>query len=368
MFSIFGSSGRADSPKVQSQKPGVGGSGSASSSSENEIGKTDDGISVEQVESLDNLHDVPDHFQITGTDDSESKKILLNQIHRDHDQSPPSSLTKGYRAMMRNRNQKDSYRHGIDKIRVLLLEKYDQNAVDRFDKHFSYRMWAGKPLTVRALKEFIYYEDKLREGSINIDNIKLRDQSLEHLRDVLSADSNKKEYRILGGGKVPDAAQSREYCFPILPIARSWFATAANDEDLKKGRKVGASESIKVILTLVDNETTKNHVEHLFNAHFSEKIKKGEPLQVMELSSFIEAAIKIRNNESGMLGGLFSAVTTAKNNGEDLTNTIYNFLKGAYHDLGLAAGAAIVLDEERSTNDPIMGLVKGIAAGTLVTT
>ncbi|MBM3856571.1 MAG: hypothetical protein FJ390_01245 [Verrucomicrobia bacterium] len=310
-----------------------------------------------------NLISKPDHYEIKGSLTACTNGELSRELRVEGGTKPPSFLQRGYRAITRTQGQSDAYRNGIENVRELLLQKYDQNAVARFDNHFAYRRWAGKPLTVRAFKVFIAKEEELRQGSVNISTEKSAVRNLEGLKEKLSMD--KKEWRVIGGSKVPSAAKTA-YSFPILPIKRSWFEFSADAEDLKTGREAGISEAKTAILNLIPNETTKKHVDHLFDCHFAEKIKSKEPLTVKELSSFIDAAIKIRNSENGMLGGLYSAVRTANDNGQDAGQAVYNFFKTAYHDLGLAAGAAVVLDQERNANDPIMGLIKGVAAGTLV--
>ena len=311
--------------------------------------------------SLDILGNFSDHFEITGSGDN----ITCKEFRDEEKSQAPSSLRKAYRAMSRTQDQQENYRQGIRNVRKMLREKYDQNAVDRFDKHFCYRMWAGKPLTVRALKVFIEQEDDLRQGGVNVSTLAVGAESLEQLREKLPAEDAKRDYRIIGGGKVPSVAKT-DYNFPVLPITRSWFAATADNEDEKRGREEGIDQARKAILDLIENRTTQKHVEHLFNCHFAAKIEKKETLTVKELSSFIDDAVKIRNNENGMLGGLYSAAHTAQESGDDVTQAVYKFLKNAYHDLGLAAGAAVVLDQERNTNDPIMGLAKGLAAGALV--
>lgn len=331
------------------------------------------GTSVERVSSgdLSFLRDVPDkfnlenlsddigHFQITNVTEGQ---LVFDEVSSDQ---KPTSLQKVYRAMTRDAEQREIYRRGIDQVRTLLLKKYDQSAVDRFDKHFSYRMWAGKPLTVRALKAFMEQEDVLREGGVNISTLGATAKNLEELKEGLPTEHEKRDYRIIGGGKVPSAPKT-DYSFPILPIKRSWFETAANTEDLKKGREAGVEEAKKAILDLIPNETTKKHVEHLFNCHFATKIEKKEILTVEQLSGFIDDAIKMRNNENKMLGGFYSAITTAKNAGEDIVNAAIKFFQEAYHEAGIVAGAAVVANAEAGVNDPITALAKVIAAGTLI--
>lgn len=312
---------------------------------------------------LDELDRLPAHFEITGS----GTEITCKEFRDEEKSQAPSSLRKAYRAMSRTQDQQEHYRQGIRNVRSMLLEKYDQNAVDRFDKHFCYRMWAGKPLTVRALKVFIEQEDDLRQGGVNVSTLAVGAESLEQLRERLSAEDAKRDYRIIGGGKVPSAAKT-DYSFPFLPITRSWFAATADNEDEKRGREEGIDQARKAILSLIKDPTTQQHVEHLFKARFAAKIKSKETLTVTEISGFIDDAINIRNQENGLCGVVYQVANSAKDAGEDTANAVYNFLKGTYHAVGIAAGAAVVLDQERNTNDPIMGLAKGLAAGTLVAT
>jgi len=312
-----------------------------------------------------NLISKPDHYEIKGSLTACTNGELSRELRVEGGTKPPSFLQRGYRAITRTQGQSDAYRNGIENVRELLLQKYDQNAVARFDNHFAYRRWAGKPLTVRAFKVFIAKEEELRQGSVNISTEKSAVRNLEELKEKLPMD--KKEWRVIGGSKVPSAAKTA-YRFPILPIKRSWFEFSADAEDLKTGCDAGIDEAKTAILDLIPNETTKKHVEHLFMWTFAEKIKKQETLTVHELSSFIDKAIQTRDHESGMLGELYSVANSAKDSGQDARQAVLNFLKTTYHAIGVAAGAAVVLDEERSTNDPITALVKGLAAGTLVAT
>ena len=316
---------------------------------------------------LSNLMSKSDHFEIKGSLSSHAGGNSVADVTAQGGDRAPGLLQRAYRAASRNQSQKDEYRRGMENVRALLREKYDQHAVVRFDNHFAYRRWAGKPLTVRAFKVFIQKEEELRQGTVNVSTEKKGVDKLEDLKNKLSVEKDKQEWSIIGGSKVPSAAKT-DYTFRLLPIKRSWFEFSANAEDLKKGREAGIGEARTAILDLIPNTTTKTHVGHSFDWYFAEKTKKGELLTVKELSSFIDKAIKIRDSENGMLGGLYSAAHTARDSGEDVATAVCNFLQGAYHAVGVAAGAAIVLDQERNTNDPIMGLAKGIAAGTLVAT
>ncbi len=355
--------GENSSKLVRHSQDSVGKFPDIGSSSQHEIQIVDVDSETAQATTfnLDELDRLPAHFEITGS----GTEITCKEFRDEEKSQAPSSLRKAYRAMSRTQDQQENYRQGIRNVRSMLLEKYDQNAVDRFDKHFCYRMWAGKPLTVRAIKVFIEQEDDLRQGGVNVSTLAVGAKSLEKLREKLPAEDAKRDYRIIGGGKVPSAAKT-DYNFPVLPITRSWFTATADNEDEKRGREEGIDQARKAILSLIKDPTTQQHVEHLFKARFAAKIKSKETLTVTELSVFIDDAVKIRENENGMLGGLYSAARTAQDSGEDVTQAVYKFLKSAYHDLGLAAGAAVVLDQERNTNDPIMGLAKGFAAGALV--
>lgn len=318
---------------------------------------------IGQNDSLEQLLKNPDHFEIEGRDFNCNDG--LQGITAKGDGKTSFFLGKSYRALSRTHVQQEKYRAGIENIRVLVNEKYDQNAVERFDNHFAYRRWAGKPLTIRAFKVFIRKENELRQGSENISTISTQVKNLEELKARLPTEKEKSDYRIIGGSKVPSADKT-DYAFPFLPIERSWFEFSTNAEDKKKGRESGIEESKKAILGLIEKPITKQHVEHLFSATFAAKIKSKEPLTVKELSSFIDNAIKIRTNEERIFGGLYAAVTTVGNNVQDIGDAAYNFFKDTYHNVGIAAGAAVVLEQERQTNDPIMGLAKGLAAGTLV--
>lgn len=392
MFSFlrFGSS----PPKVESQDINAE-SVSLSALGKKATGGMEDGVSVEQVASgqrlsldgdgtwkdvsertsaslkkmeplgfnLETLHAFPEHFEITGDHEG---KILCNNIHKDAHDQVPFSLQRAYRAAKRTQTEKDAYLRGMMNVRKLLIDKYDQNAVDRFDKHFAYRISVKKPLTVRALEAFLDEEDNLRSGTVNVSNIGAgltTKSKLEELKIALQPRGLRDQRLIIGGGKTEKA-----YQVSFFSIRSSWFESAANAEDVRKGDAAGISEARAIILGLIPNPTTQKHVEHLFNCHFAAKIEKKETLTVKELSTFIDAAIQIRDSENGMLGGLYSAARTAKDNGKDVGTAVYGFLKSTYHALGLAAGAAVVLDQERNTNDPIMGLIKGLAAGTLVAT
>jgi len=316
---------------------------------------------------LDNLISQPDHYEIKGfLNQSVGDNTSSSKIKVEGSEKSPNILQRAYRAASRTQTQKDAYRNGIENVRELLREKYDQNAVKRFDNHFSYRRWAGKPLTVRAFKVFIEKEEELRQGSMNVSTEKQGVEKLEDLKEKLSAD-DQQDYRIIGGDKVPSADKT-DYWFPFLPIKRSWFEFSANAEDEKKGREAGIDEAKKALLDLIpkEKETTRKHIEHLFNARFAAKIQSKESLTVSELAVFIDDAIKIRSHENGICGVVYQVATSARDQEGDIAAAICNFLKGAYHAVGVAAGAAIVLDQERNTNDPIMGLAKGIAAGTLV--
>ena len=211
------------------------------------------------------------------------------------------------------------------------------------------------------MKEFIDQENEIRLGEVNISTIATGANSLEALKGALPSKKSEGGHHIIGGDKTPSPPQKTYF----LSIKHSWFERA-EDEDRRKGREAGVSEARKAISDLIPNETTKTHVEHLFNCHFATKIEKKETLTVKELSTFIDAAIQIRDSENGMLGRLYATARTAKDNGEDVGKAVYDFFKSAYHALGLAAGAAVVLDQERNTNDPIMGLVKGLTTGALV--
>lgn len=308
--------------------------------------------------SLDNLDDFADHFEITANTRGD---ISCKEFDKDPKDKIPSTLDRFRRAANRTLAQKEAYHRGIMQVRDLLIQEYDDNAAERFNNYFSYRIWAKKPLTVRALKEFIDQENELRLGEVNISTIATKAGSLEDLKRELPSKKSEGGHHIIGGDKVPSPPEKTYF----LSIKHSWFERA-EDADRRKGREAGVSEARTAILDLIQDPTTKSHVEHLFDSHFAVKIEKKETLTVKELSTFIDAAIKIRDSENGMLGGLYSAARTAKDSGEDVSAAVYKFFKTAYHDLGLAAGAAVVLDQERNTNDPIMGLIKGLAAGTLV--
>ena len=315
---------------------------------------------------LSDLMSKSDHFEIKGSLSSHPGGNSVADVTAQGGDHAPGLLQRAYRAASRNQSQKDEYRRGMENVRALLREKYDQHAVVRFDNHFAYRRWAGKPLTIRAFKVFIHKEEELRQGTVNVSTEKKGVDKLEDLNNKLFVEKDKQEWSIIGGSKVPSAAKT-DYAFPFLPIKRSWFEFSANAEDLKKGREAGIDEARKAILGLVPNKTTKTHVEHLFNCHFAAKIEKKETLTVEDLSLFIDDAIKIRDNENKILGGLYSACVTAKDAGEDVTVAVYNFLKSSYHALGIAAGAAVVANAEAGVNDPIAALVKGLAAVSLVT-
>ncbi len=308
------------------------------------------------------------HFQITGStyhkENESYYRVHANAIHHDLE-NKPNNVVRAIRVVVRDQAQRDAYRDGIRNVRLLLLKKYDQNAVDRFDKYFSYRMWAGKPLTVRALNSFIADEDNLRQGTVNISTIKTSESTLECLQKDLQP-AVQGENEIIGGSKKPEKMKKYSFCF--LPIKNSWFMSAADAVDEKKGREAGVAEAKRAILELIPNKTTQQHVEHLFNAHFAAKIDKKEPLTVRELSAFIDDAIKMRDNENKILGGLYSAATTAQQNGQDVKKALCSCLKDAYPAAGIAAGAAVVANAEAGVNDPITALAKGIVAGSLVTT
>ncbi len=311
--------------------------------------------------SLADLDNVAEHYEITA---DIHENISYHQFHRDTKDQAPSLSQRFYRAATRTQSQQEAYHRGIMKVRELLRKEYDTNAVDRFDRYFSYRIWAKKPLTVRALKQFVDQENELRLGEINISTLSGEASSLEELQQSFPSAKSEEGYHIIGGNKVP-APVKKAY---FLWIQHSWFETA-EDEDRRKGREAGIEEAKNAILDLVsrdENNLTRKHVKHLFDCHFAIKMDKKEALTVKELSTFIDAAIKIRDREGGLLGGLYAAARTAQDQGEDVSAAVYDFFKTAYHALGLAAGAAIVLDQERNTNDPIMGLVKGIATGALV--
>ena len=315
---------------------------------------------------LSDLMSKSDHFEIKGSLSSHPGGNSVADVTAQGGDHAPGLLQRAYRAASRNQSQKEEYRRGMENVRALLREKYDQHAVVRFDNHFAYRRWAGKPLTIRAFKVFIHKEEELRQGTVNVSTEKKGVDKLEDLNNKLFVEKDKQEWSIIGGSKRPSAAKT-DYTFRLLPIKRSWFEFSANAEDLKKGREAGIDEARKAILGLVPNKTTKTHVEHLFNCHFAAKIEKKETLTVEDLSLFIDDAIKIRDNENKILGGLCSAYLTAKDAGEDVTAAVYNFLKSSYHALGIAAGAAVVANAEAGVNDPIAALVKGLAAVSLVT-
>ncbi len=398
MSSIFGSWWKSGPPKVELGGAGaVGGSVSAppqgetqggilvtqvedhsrlaetSSSGANEFSNVDSGLSHQvkivnrnqdapkeqsKTFSLDNLDDFADHFEITA---NTREDISCKEFDKDPKDKIPSTLDRFRRAANRTLAQKEAYHRGIMQVRELLIGEYDKNAVERFDNYFSYRISAKKPLTVRALKEFVDQENELRLGEVNISTIATRADSLEALKGALPSKKSEGGHHIIGGNKIPSPPQKTYF----LSIKHSWFERA-EDADRRQGREAGVSEARTAISDLIQDPTTKTHVEHSFDWYFSEKTKKGELLTVKELSSFIDKAIKIRDNENGMLGGLYSTAHTARDSGADVGAAVINFLKSSYHAIGIAAGAAVVLDQERNTNDPIMGLAKGIASGAVV--
>lgn len=322
-------------------------------------------------QSWNNLMGQDGNVEIKGKVSLDSDGSPSAEVEVGGDKKSSNILWQAYRSVTRSSSQKESYRQGIENVRALLREKYDNNAVERFDNHFAYRRWAGKPLTVGAFNVFIAKEEELRQGSVNISTLGQNAKKLENLQGSLSADKQNQKDRIIGGSKTAVAAKT-DYAFPFLPIARSYFSFSANAKDVRKGHEQGIAEAREAILNLIvgnnnnQNQTTRIHVEHLFNCHFAAKIEKKETLTVRELSTFVDDAIKMRDDENGIFSGLYRAVTTAKDRGEDTLAAASKFLKETYHAMGIAAGAAVVLDQERSTNDPIMGLVKAIGAGSIV--
>ncbi|MBX9576937.1 MAG: hypothetical protein K2W97_00500 [Chthoniobacterales bacterium] len=312
---------------------------------------------------LETFDHFPGHLEITGSSDG---KIICNQFHEDHHDQAPSIFQRGYRAMMRNQTQRDGYRRGIENVKSLLLDKYDQNAVDRFDKHFSYRMWSGKPLTVRALENFIDEEDDFRRETLNISNVEenKKPATLEGLKTELGGAGSSRDSRLVIGGSKEKASpreQKREVT-PFFPIVRSWFESAANVEDIRKGDADGIAGSLKMILDLLPKDEThmREHVENLFNISFADQLKTGKPLKVKDLSSFVDKAIQIRNAESGVLGPLRILMEEVSEEGADVAAVVGKFVKGSYHALGVLAGASIILDQTRNTSDPIALVLKGI--------
>ncbi|MCF7729088.1 MAG: hypothetical protein K9M81_01830 [Chthoniobacterales bacterium] len=269
---------------------------------------------------LEILKDCPDHQELFF---SENKKF-----------SPRNKLL-AFTVKGKNKEDRDAYREGIQKVSQWIEEHYDSNAQDRFNTHFLYRYETGRPLTVGDLKIFLKEEDKLRENTFNIKKLNTA-SSLEEINKILSAEK-KEDSRVIGGKEKSTVKLERKtWSFPIKPpvvftAVRSYWTSQSNKEDADAGIKDGVRDAQELILKdslLKDNISALNGIENLFipctnnkDQENNQKIIKAEErlknaknkidtqaglnvqsLTIEQLKKIVSQSIQIRNDANTLLG------------------------------------------------------------------
>jgi hypothetical protein len=178
----------------------------------------------------------------------------------------------------KNKEDREAYREGIQKVSQWIEEHYDSNAQDRFNTHFLYRYETGRPLTVGDLKIFLNEEDALRKNTFNIKKLNTA-SSLEEINKILSAEK-KNNSRVIGGKEKSTVKLERKtWNFPIKPpvvftAIRSYWTSQSNKEDADAGIRDGVRDAQELFLKdslLKDNRSALKEIEKLFILNTNDK-------------------------------------------------------------------------------------------------
>lgn len=299
-----------------------------------------------------------------------NKKNLINQdgsINLDTKFSKPtglgSSLKMAWRSVCRlfSSEERNANRDGMKEVKKFLLTKYDTFAVERFDKHFAWREYTGKPLTVRALKVFLVDEEKRSKASFPLPPLSDHLKSLENLENSLpqshnnplDANNDRRNISAPKSDEKDEVHPLKERSF-VMAIYDSSFSSAADAQAIRDANKAGIQAVKEEIMKVLSNEREKKAVEAIFNQSFESKIEKGEPLTVAELRSILDQAIKERNDADSIISRVMKL-------GHEKLEQVSADISTFFSNIGLGLETAAVAKVAIDADNPIVGAIEAAA-------